>query len=103
MTKTNKFLGQGIFLGLNIHQIFHLLNKKIQNISRDLSFNRRVTLKSFIRKNILINIAPEHCFDVTLADFEQIINNDFIQLEAQRLNDINYFSRESNRFGIIFG
>ena len=53
-------------------------------------------------KNRLINIAPEHCFDVTLADFEQIINNDFTQLEVEWLNDINYFSRESNKFGIIF-
>ena len=31
----------------------------------------------------LINIAPEHCFDVTSAEFVQIINNDFIQLEAE--------------------
>ena len=53
-------------------------------------------------KNRLINIAPEHCFDVTLADFEQIINNDFIQLQAELLNDINYFSSKSNKFGIIF-
>ena len=53
-------------------------------------------------KNRLISIAPEHCFDVTLADFEQIINNDFTQLEVEWLNDINYFSRESNKFGIIF-
>ena len=32
-----------------------------------------------MRKNRLINIAHEHCFDVTFADFEQIINNDFKQ------------------------
>ena len=31
---------------------------------------------------ILIDIAPKHCFDFTLADFEQIINNDFMQLKA---------------------
>ena len=49
-----------------------------------------------------MNIAPEHCFDVTLADFEQIINNDFSKLEIEWLKDINYFSRESNKFGIIF-
>ena len=49
-----------------------------------------------------MNIAPEHCFDVTLADFEQIINNDLIQLEDEWLNDINYFSRELKKFGIIF-
>ena len=34
-----------------------------------------------IRKNRLTNIAPEHCFDATLADFEQITNNDFMELE----------------------
>ena len=28
-------------------------------------------------------IAPEHCLDVTLVDFEQIINNDLILLEAK--------------------
>ena len=38
-----------------------------------------------------MNIAPEHCFDVTLADFEQIINNDIMQMEAEWLNDINHF------------
>ena len=41
-----------------------------------------MTLKSFIRQNRLIGIAPEH-FDVTLADFEQIINKDLIQLEVE--------------------
>ena len=30
-----------------------------------------------------MNMAPEHCFDVTLADFEQIINNDIMQMEAE--------------------
>ena len=34
-------------------------------------------------RNRLINIAPKHCFDVTLANFEQIINKDFIELEAE--------------------
>ena len=29
---TRNFLGQGIYLGLKIHQIFYLLNKKIQII-----------------------------------------------------------------------
>ena len=58
--------------------------------------------KKLYLKNRLINIAPEHCFDHILADFEQIINNDFIQLEAEILNDINYFSCELNKFGIIF-
>ena len=45
--------------------------------------NKRTTLKSFIRQNRLIDIVPEHGFDVTLADVEQIINNNFIQLEAE--------------------
>ena len=40
-------------------------------------------MKSFIPKNRLTNIAPEHCFAVTLADFEPKINNDFMQLEAE--------------------
>ena len=53
------------------------------------------------RKNRLINIAPEHYFDIILADFEKIINNDFMQLEDEWLNNIKYFSRESNKFGII--
>ena len=44
-----------------------------------------VTLKNFIRKNRIIDIGPEHCFDVSN------INNNFIQLEAERLNDITYF------------
>ena len=61
-----------------------------------------ITLKSFTWKNRLTSIAPEHCFDVTLADFEQIINNDFIQSKDEGLNDLNYFPRESNKFGIIF-
>ena len=46
--------------------------------------------------------SSEHCFDITGAGFEQIINNDFIQLEAECLNDVNYFPRESNKFGIVF-
>ena len=40
-------------------------------------------LGKFIRQNKPIDIAAEHCFDVTFADFEQIINNDFIHLEAE--------------------
>ena len=42
-----------------------------------------MTSKSFIQQNTLADIALEHCFAVTLADFEQIINNDLIQLEAE--------------------
>ena len=34
-------------------------------------------------KNRLTNIAPEHYFDIILADFEKIINNDFMQLEDE--------------------
>ena len=49
-----------------------------------------------------VNIAPEHYFDVTVAGLEQIIDNDFIQLEAEWLNDVKYFSRDSNKIGIIF-
>ena len=44
------------------------------------------------RQNRLIGIVPKHCFGVTLADFEQIINSDIIQFEAEWLND-NHFSR----------
>ena len=41
----------------------------------------------------LIDFKPKHYFDVNLADFEQIINNDFVQLGAEWLDDIkNYFS-----------
>ena len=47
-----------------------------------------------------INVRP--LFYVTLGDSEEIINNDFIQLEAEWQNDINYISRKSNKFGIIF-
>ena len=54
-----------------------------------------------MRKNRFANIVPEHCFDFTLADFEQIINNDFIEWEAEWLNGINYFSSELNKFGIF--
>ena len=64
--------------------------------------NKQITLKSFFRQKRLIGIAPEHCFGFTLADFEQIINNDFIQLEAKLLDGINYLFRESNKSGIIF-
>ena len=53
--------------------------------------NKWKTLKSFIRQNRPIDVAPEHCFDVTLGEFEHIINSNFIQLEAEWLNGINYF------------
>ena len=46
--------------------------------------NKLITLKSFIRQNRLIGIVPEHCFDATLANFEQIINNNFTQLKTKR-------------------
>ena len=39
--------------------------------------NKSVTLKSFIRKNGFIDIVSEHGFNVTLGDFEQIINIGF--------------------------
>ena len=55
------------------------------------------------RQNRFIDIANEYGFDVTLADFEPMIDNDFIQLEAEWLNDINFFSRKSNKLGITSG
>ena len=58
--------------------------------------------KLFSQNRLLIDIAPEHCFEVPLAAFQQIINNGFIQLETEWLNDINHFSRESNKFRIIW-
>ena len=68
-----------------------------------MDLNYRSKLKSFQtnQPDQKTNFVPEHCSDVTLADFEQIIKNDLTQLEAELLNDINYFSRESNKFGII--
>ena len=53
-------------------------------------------LKSFIQQNRLIDMVLEHCFDVTLADFEQITNNDFMQLKAELLKDINYSMNQTN-------
>ena len=41
------------------------------------------TFEKFILQNRLIDIASKINFDITLADFEHIINNDFIQLEAE--------------------
>ena len=59
---------------LNIHLIFNLLNKNIQNKFQEIFLSTKwITLKSFIRKNRLTNIAPKHCFGVTLADCEQIM------------------------------
>ena len=40
-------------------------------------------LEKFIRQKKLSNIAPKHCFEVTLTDIEQIINNKLIQLETE--------------------
>ena len=48
-----------------------------------------------------LNKFQQNIFDFTLADFEQIINNDFIEWEAEWLNGINYFSSELNKFGIF--
>ena len=84
---TRNFLGEEVFLGLNIQKIFPLLNEKIQMTSliQKRSFNQMNNFEKFyLKKNRLTNIAPEHCFDITLAaEFETIINNDFIQLEAK--------------------
>ena len=60
--------------------------------------NKWLTLKSFIRQNRLIDIVHEHCFDISLANFEQKINSYFIQSEAEGLSDINCFSSDSNKF-----
>ena len=69
-----------------------------KKISRDFSFNQVNNFEKLYlkKKKRLINIAPEHFFDVTLADFEQIINNDFIQLEAKLLNDIIFPGSQIN-------
>ena len=68
--------------------------------------NKWITSKNPIPQNTLTDVATEHCFNVILPGFEQIIifpeNNGFIQLEAKWLKDINYFSREPNKFLIIF-
>ena len=49
-TCNRNFLGEGIFLGLNIHQTFHLLNKKVQKKFQEFFLSTEwVTLKSFIR------------------------------------------------------
>ena len=40
-------------------------------------------MNNFEKLYKLSDIPPEHCFDVALADFEQIINNNFTQQEAE--------------------
>ena len=60
--------------------------------------NKWITLKTFIPQNRLIDVALKHCLDVTLPDFEQIINSDFGQSEGEWLNDIYFFQ---GVFGII--
>ena len=39
--------------------------------------------QNFIQQNRLFDIASKHYFDVTLADLERVINNDFTQLKAE--------------------
>ena len=39
--------------------------------------------QNFIQQNKLFDIASKHYFDVTLADLERVINNDFTQLKAE--------------------
>ena len=46
--------------------------------------------KLYPKKIDLLLLHPN--IEIALADFEQIINNDFIQLEAEWLNAIHYFS-----------
>ena len=93
---TKNFLGPAIILGLNIHQFFYLLHKKIKKKYEEIF----LSAEWIIMKSRRINIAPEHCFDVTLADFEQIINNDFIQLEAEWLNDIKVNESRYKQCGV---
>ena len=62
---------------ITLEHRFMEIQKKIQEIFLS---TKRIILKTFIRKDRLIKIAPEHCFYVTLAGFKQIINSDFIQL-----------------------
>ena len=52
-------------------------------------------------KYIFLSKDGQH-FDVALADLEQIIINDFLQLGDESLNVSNYFSRGSKKFEIIF-
>ena len=58
--------------------------KKIKEKKKKVSLSAKsITLKNFIKKKRLINIAFRHCFDVTLAGFEQILNNCFTQLGTE--------------------
>ena len=47
--------------------------------------------QNFIQQNRLFDIASKHYFDVTLADLERVINNDFTQLKAELLSYISLF------------
>ena len=53
--------------------------------------NKWITLKSFISQVRHLGVAFEHCFDVTLGGFKQIIDNDFTQLEAEWLDALIIF------------
>ena len=57
--------------------------------------------KSIAFKYIFLSKDGQH-FDVALADLEQIIINDFLQLGGESLNVNNYLSRGSKKFEIIF-
>ena len=54
------------------------------------------------RQNRLLDITLEHCFNVALSDFEQIKKKCFAQSEAEWLNDIKFFPKESNKSRVIF-
>ena len=62
--------------------------------------------KVFCKKGVLKNVAKftgKHlCQGLYFNKVEHIINNDFIQLESEWLNNIGYFSREWNKFRIVF-
>ena len=71
----------------SINYSFNQMNKYWKALSNKIDF-RRLHLDSLWRSSV---------------DFEQIISNVFMQLEAERLNDSNYhFSRDSSKLGIIF-
>ena len=61
-----------------------------KQFSRDTSFNWMNNFEKLYGSRLL-SIVPKDCLMLLLADFEQIINNDFIQLETEWLNDIGTY------------
>ena len=86
-----------------IHQIFDFSNKKIKKVFFKIVLSiGSITLKSFIRQNRLIDIALEHCFDVTLADVEEMIYDDFIQAELLMALFFQWVKQIWNNFCVFF-